>query len=563
MQLEKERGITIMAKWTSLHWKDYAFNIIDTPGHADFGSEVERVLSMVDGVCLLVDAADGPMTQTKFVLSKALEFGLKPIVVINKVDKESARITEVENEIFDLFVNLDANDEQLEYKTMYASARNGWAGVDLNDNKRGMEALFEAFVETIPMPTVHSDTGFKMLATNIEYDRHYGKIFSGKIYSGTVKVGDKIKHISREGEVLSEGKVQHLISRNGLHRVNINEAYAGDIIAIAGIPTANVTDTICHVDISEHIPTAPLDPPILSVCFSANDSPLAGKEGEHVSALKVRERILKEGENNVGLTVKLAEDGETIEVMGRGEMQIGVLMETMRREGYEFSVAPPQVMVRTDEDGRKIEPIEEVIMELDEEDAGWTMEEMIRRKGDLLEFKSIANNRAILRYLVPTRTLIGFASHFRQTTGGSGILNHVFHEYGDYRGTMEKTRKGVLICMSSGVSTSYALNSLEARGTLFIGPQVSCYEGMIVGESARDGDLEVNPCREKHLTNMRASGKEEQIRLHPPKKIQLEEALAYIQPDELIEVTPHSVRLRKKLLSSLDRRKASRNKGSQ
>ncbi len=558
MQLEKERGITIMAKWTSLLWKDYTLNIVDTPGHADFGSEVERIVSMVDGVCLLVDATDGPMTQTKFVLQKALQAGLKPLVVINKVDRDTARIGgEVENEIFDLFVSLDATDDQLDYPVLYASAKQGWAVRNFKDDKReNVDPLFQAIVDFVPVPKVEQEP-FKLLATNLEYDRHFGKILTGKIYSGQVKNGDKLKAISRTGELIEEARVYQLMSRVGISRVNVAEAFAGDIVSVCGFLKAGVTDTICDPAIKTNIPSRPLDPPIMSVVFFSNDSPLAGKEGEHCSAIKLRARLVKEGENNVGLTIKPAEEGDAMEVMARGEMQLAILIEQMRREGYEFQVSTPLVLFKKDEKGKDLEPIEECIIDCDANDAGMVMEKMSKRKGEMKDYKVVAD-RAKFVYHCPTRLLIGFASEFKTETRGSGVYNHTFLEYGEYRGPAEKVRKGVMISMARGNSTAYALNSLEDRGQMFIGAQVPIYEGMIVGESARSDEIECNPCKEKHLTNVRSVQKEDAIKLAPARRMQLEEALSYIQADELLEVTPVSIRMRKRTLNSTERKKQKR-----
>lgn len=558
LSLEKERGITIMSKLTTVQYNDYTLNIVDTPGHADFGGEVERIMGMVDGVCLVVDATEGPMTQTKFVLSKALSHGLKPVVIFNKSDRDTRRIGEVENEVFDLFVNLDATDDQLDFPIIYASAREGWAVENFDsDAKENMNALFEAIIRHVPCPRTKVNEPFQMLISSLDYDRVFGRILTGKIYSGSVKVNDKIKGVSRTGDLVEEGKVFQLMETKGLQRIPVKEAHAGNIISIAGFSKSGVTDTLCHPKHQGFIETKPLDPPILSVYFKVNDSPLAGQDGKSCSASQLRNRLLKESEINVALKIQQSpESGEAFEVMGRGEMQIAVLIENLRREGYEFQISPPKPLLK-EEKGQLLEPIEEVVIEVDADDANMILEKMNRRKGELQSYTT-KGDKAKLIYLVPTRALVGFGSEFRTDTSGSGIMNHVFHSYEPYKGALPTNRKGAIISLNTGPATAYALSSIEDRGVLFIKPTQQIYEGMIVGEHARDNDIEVNPCKEKHLTNMRAAGKEDAIKLNPPRILPLEEMLAYIQQDELLEVTPNHLRMRKMHLTSNDRKQEKR-----
>ena len=560
LALEKERGITIMAKLTSVQYKgEYIINIVDTPGHADFSGEVERVMSMVDGVCLLVDATDGVMAQTKFVLRKALEHGLKPIVIFNKSDRETARIGgEVENEVYDLFIDLGATEEQLDFPILYASAKNGWAVENFEkDQRKDTQPIFEAILKHIPCPRVKpaATSPFQMLVSTVDYDRIFGRIVTGRMYGGSVKPGDRVKVMSRTGEVVEEGKILQVMQRIGMQRTPVKKAVSGSIVSIAGISKAGVTDTVCDPKlVSEPIPAKPIDPPILSVLFLVNDSPLAGKEGKMCSATQLRSRLLKEAEMNVSLTIK--PEGEAFEIMGRGEMQLAVLIENMRREGYEFQVSPPKVIFQ--EDGKEVlEPIEEVIVDVDNSLAAEVMEKLSKRKGEMVDYK-VDGIKAKLVYHVPTRGLIGYASEFRTDTRGEGILQHIFHSYQPHKGPVEKSRKGVMVSLEGGRGTPYALGPLEARGQMFIPASTECYEGMIVGEHSRENDIEVNPCKEKHLTNMRSAGKEDAIRLSPPRVFQLEEVLTYIQQDELIEVTPKNIRLRKRILSAQDRKMAKR-----
>ncbi|KAL9648110.1 hypothetical protein ABK040_007475 [Willaertia magna] len=564
LALEKERGITIMAKLTSVQYKgEYIINIVDTPGHADFSGEVERVMSMVDGVCLLVDATEGVMTQTKYVLSKALEHGLKPIVIFNKSDRETARIGgEVENEVYDLFIDLGANDEQLDFPILYASAKNGWAVDNFEkDERKNMAPIFEAIIKHIPCPKVKPSTNspFQMLVSTVDYDKIFGRIVTGKVYGGSVKPNDRVKVLDRTGKVLEEGKVLQVMQRIGMQRTPVKRAYSGGIVSLAGLSKAGVTDTIGDSkQINEALPAKPVDPPILSVMFLVNDSPLAGKEGKLCSATQLRARLLKEAEMNVSLTITSV--GDAFEIMGRGEMQLAVLIENMRREGYEFQVSPPKVIFQTGQSGEQLEPIEEVIITVESAFAGQVMDKLTKRKGEMIDYKA-DGNRVKLVYRIPTRGLIGYQAEFRTDTSGSGILNHVFHSYEPHKGPIDKTRKGVIVALEGGKTTNYALGPLEARGELFVPAGVDCYEGMIIGEHSRDADIEVNATKEKHLTNMRAAGKEDAIRLAPPRPFQLEEVLTYIEQDELVEVTPKSIRLRKKVLSAQDRKILRRKEG--
>jgi GTP-binding protein len=554
LSLEQERGITIMSKLTTIAYKnEYTLNIVDTPGHADFGGEVERIMGMVDGCCLLVDATEGPMTQTKFVLSKALEHGLKPLVVINKVDRDTARVAEVENEIFELFFNLGATDEQMEYPIVYASARQGWAVNNMDDPKTNMDPLLDTILKYVPFPRVVKNAPFSMLVSSLDYDRHFGRILTGKIYSGEVKLQDKIKAINRENGLVEEGKVFALMERVGVERVPVKKATAGSIVSIAGLSKAGVTDTICLPKVTQSLPTKPLDPPIMSVNFMVNDSPLAGRDGKSCSSSQLQARLLREAESNVALTVRLSEAGDAYEVMGRGEMQMAILIENMRREGLEFQVSPPKVLFK-EIDGQLVEPIEEVIIDVDNHYAATIIDKLqMKRKGELHEYK-VHNEKARLVFWIPTRALIGFGSEFRTETHGEGTFNHAFLKYEPHRGKLEKVRKGVIVSLNTGPATGYSLRDIEARGVMFIGPQAPIYEGMIVGEHSRDSDIEVNPCKAKHLTNMRASGSEEAIRLNSPRNIPLEEALAYVQEDELIEITPKYMRMRKRTLNASERK---------
>ena len=552
--LERERGITILSKCTAVDWNGTHINIVDTPGHADFGGEVERILSMVDGVVLLVDASEGPMPQTKFVLGKALKIGLKPIVVINKADKQDARPDEVLDEIFDLFVSLDANDAQLDFPVLYASGRNGWAVKELSDEKKDLTPLFELILSYVPEPVCEKDKPFSMLATTLEADKFVGRILTGKIHSGILKVNDAVKVINDSGEV-ERTRITKIMAYKGLERVALNEAHAGDIVAVAGIVKGTVADTICAPEVTEAIEA----PPTLAMTFSVNDSPLAGREGDKVTSRMIWDRLQKEAECNIALKISRTETTDAFEVAGRGELQLGVLIETMRREGFELSISRPKVLFHKDESGNLLEPVEEVVIDVDDEFSGTVVEKLSQRKAELLEMiPSQVGNKTRLIFHAPSRGLIGYHSEFLTDTRGTGVMNRIFFAYEPYKGEIESHRNGVLISSENGTAVAYSLWKLQDRGPMFIEHNSPVYVGMIIGEHTKSNDLEVNPTKSKQLTNIRAAGKDEAIDLIPPRKLSLEQALSYIQQDELLEVTPKSLRLRKKILDPI-LRKRSRN----
>ncbi|MDF2965382.1 MAG: GTP-binding protein TypA [Rickettsiaceae bacterium] len=554
--LEKERGITILAKCTSLMWGDTRINIIDTPGHADFGGEVERILSMVDGVVLLVDAAEGPMPQTKFVLSKALNLGLNPIVVINKIDRPDARVSEVVDEIFELFMALEANDTQLDFPIVYASGRAGWAARELDHERKDLAPLFDLVIKYVPAPKGNPDEPFAMLVTTREYDSYLGRILTGRIHSGTLKVNQNVKVLNRDGNLLENGRINKLLSFRGLERVPVEVAHAGDIVAIAGIQNATVSDTICVPEVMAALPSLPIDPPTLAMTFSINDSPLAGKEGSKLTSRMLGDRLMREIEGNVAIRVSETPDKDAYEVAGRGELQLGVFIETMRREGFELSISRPRVLFKTGENGEKLEPIEEIQVDVDDEFVGVVVESMSQRKAEMTDMRPSGGGKTRVTFYGPSRGLIGYHGQFLTDTRGTGIMNRTFHAYGPYRGSIEGRRNGVLISNSAGESTAYALWNLEDRGKMFIKPGEPVYEGMIIGEHNRDNDLEVNVLRAKQLTNVRSVTKDEAIRLTPPVLMTLEQAISYIQDDERVEVTPKSIRLRKAILDPNDRKRA-------
>ena len=556
--LERERGITILAKCTSVQWKDIHVNIVDTPGHADFGGEVERILSMVDGVILLVDAAEGPLPQTKFVVGKALKLGLKPIVVINKVDRQDARPDEVLNEVFDLFVQLGANDEQLDFPTLYASGREGWAVRDLKDPHKDITPLLETIVEYVPEPQRQLDAPFSMLATTLEYDPFVGRILTGKIMAGTVTVNMPIHALSREGKVIETARISKIMAFHGLERVALQEAHAGDIVSIAGLTKATVADTLCAPDVMDPIASSPIDPPTLAMTFSINTSPFAGQDGTKVTSRMIWERLQREVEGNVALKVSRTESTDAFEVAGRGELQLGILIETMRREGFELSISRPRVLFKTDENGQKLEPFEEVVVDVDDEYAGVVVNKMSERKADMVDMQTSHGNKTRITFIAPSRGLIGYHSEFLTDTCGTGVMNRLFHSYGPYKGEIHSRRTGVLISLEQGKAVAYALFKIQERGALFVSHNTPVYAGMIIGENAKAGDIGVNPIKGKQLTNMRAAGKDDNIILVPPRKMSLEEALSYINEDELVEVTPHNIRLRKIYLDENDRRKFER-----
>ncbi|MFM7347489.1 MAG: translational GTPase TypA [Tagaea sp.] len=554
--LERERGITILAKCTSVVWKDVRINIVDTPGHADFGGEVERIMSMVDGVVVLVDAAEGAMPQTKFVTMKALARGLRPIVVINKVDRSDARSQEVLNEVFDLFAALGADDEQLDFPTLFASGRSGWAAESLEAPRESLDPLFDLILKHVKPPVADPNGPFRMLATTLEYDSYVGRILTGRIFSGVAKTNMAIKSLSRDGKVLEEGRLTRLLSFRGLERIPVETAAAGDIVAIAGLTATTVADTLCQIDVNEPIPSQPIDPPTLAMTFSVNDSPLAGREGTKVTSRMIRDRLFREAEGNVAIRVRETETGEAYEVAGRGEVQLGVLIETMRREGFELSVGRPRVLIKTGENGEKLEPIEEVQVDVDENYAGVVVEKLGKRRGEMTDMRPSGGAKVRVSFLVPSRGLIGYHGEFLSDTRGTGIMNKIFHSYAPWKGAIESRHTGVLISNAAGNAVTYALWNLEDRGPMMIHPGVPVYEGMIIGEHTRDNDLEVNPLKAKKLTNVRASGKDEAVILQTPKILSLEQAIAYINDDELVEVTPKSIRLRKKLRDPNDRKRA-------
>lgn len=558
--IERERGITILAKCTSIDWKGTHINIVDTPGHADFGGEVERILSMVDGVVLLVDSSEGPMPQTKFVLGKALKIGLKPIVVINKADKPDARVDEVLNEIFDLFVSLDANDAQLDFPVLYASGRDGWAVQEMNEEKKDLSPLFELITSYVKLPECNPNAPFSMLATILEADKFLGRILTGKVQTGKIKVGETIKAINIEGKEVERFRVSKILAYMGLNRESLEEANAGDIIAISGMSKATVADTLCSLEVTQPLKAQPIDPPTLSMTFSVNDSPLGGREGDKVTSRMIGDRLKKEAEGNIALKISESESKDAFEVAGRGELQLGVLIETMRREGFELSVSRPRVLMKKDESGHTLEPIEEVVVDVDEEFSGSVVEKMGQRRAELTEMiPSQAGNKVRLIFRAPSRGLIGYHSEFLTDTRGTGIMNRLFYAYEPHKGNIEGRRNGVLVSSENGVAIAYALWKLEDRGPMFVVNNAPVYTGMIVGEHTKTNDLEVNPTKAKQLTNIRASGKDEAITLAPPRKMGLEDALSYIQDDELLEVTPKSLRLRKRYLDPNERKRMSKN----
>ncbi len=560
--LERERGITILAKATSVEWKGHRINIVDTPGHADFGGEVERILSMVDGVVLLVDAAEGPMPQTKFVTAKALALGLRPIVVLNKVDKPDAEPDRALDEVFDLFVTLDANEAQLDFPVLYASGRAGWADDTLEGPRENLEALFNLVLDHVHAPKQldHVDEPFSMLATTLAADPFLGRLLTGRVETGTLKAGRTLKALSREGKEVERFRVSKILAFRGLARTPIDEAQAGDIVSLAGMSTATVADTICDMAIEAPIPAQPIDPPTISVTFGINDSPLAGQDGDKVQSRVIRDRLMREAESNVAIRVADTPGGEAFEVSGRGELQMGVLIENMRREGFELSISRPRVLFR-EEDGQRLEPIEEATIDVDEEFAGAVVEKLNQRKGDLVDMRTGAGGKTRIVAHVPSRGLIGYHGEFLTDTRGTGVLNRVFHDWAPYKGPIPGRRNGVLISMEDGVSVAYAIFNLEDRGKFFIGSGEKVYTGMILGEHSRNNDLEVNPLKGKKLTNVRAAGKDDAVVLTPPTRLSLEQAIAYIDDDELVEVTPKAIRLRKRFLDPHERKRQARSAG--
>ncbi|MFT3972530.1 MAG: translational GTPase TypA [Amaricoccus sp.] len=557
--LERERGITILAKATSVEWHGQRINIVDTPGHADFGGEVERILSMVDGVVLLVDAAEGPMPQTKFVTAKALRLGLKPIVVLNKVDKPDAEPDRALNEVFDLFVTLDANEDQLDFPVLYASGRAGWADTELHGPRQDLSALYQLVVDYVPPPAQLSrtDEPFSMLATTLAADPYLGRLLTGRIETGTVRTGQSVHALSRDGTEIERFRISKILAFRGLGRQPIEVAEAGDIVSLAGMTKATVADTIADLSIGEPIPAQPIDPPTISVTFGINDSPLAGRDGDKVQSRVIRDRLLREAESNVAIRVTDTPGGDAFEVAGRGELQMGVLIENMRREGFELSISRPRVIFR-EEGGDRLEPVEEVTVDVDEEFAGVVVDKLSQRKGELAEMRTGAGGKTRIVAHVPSRGLIGYHGEFLTDTRGTGILNRVFHSWAPHKGAIPGRRQGVLVSIEDGTSVPYALFNLEDRGRFFIGAGEQVYQGMILGEHSRDNDLEVNPLKGKKLTNIRAAGKDEAVVLTPPARPTLEQAIAYVEDDELVEVTPRHIRLRKRYLDPHERKRESR-----
>ncbi len=555
--LERERGITILAKTTSVVWGDTRINIVDTPGHADFGGEVERILSMVDGAIVLVDAAEGPMPQTKFVVSKALKIGLRPIVAVNKIDKPERRPDEVINEVFDLFDALGADDEQLDFPILYGSAKNGWMSTQYEDARENMDELFDLVVKHVPEPTVE-DGPFRMLATTISADNFLGRILTGRIASGSAKPNQSVKVLARDGSLVEQGRISKVLAFRGLQREPIEEGVAGDIVSIAGLTKANVADTFVDPSVTEPIEAQPIDPPTLSMTFRVNDSPLAGTEGDKVTSRVIWARLEKEAEGNVALKVERSTDSESFVVSGRGELQLAVLIETMRREGYELGVSRPQVLMKEGDDGEKLEPIEEVTIDVDDEFSGSVVQKLAERKGDMVEMKQSGVGRTRMVFHAPTRGLIGYQGELMTDTRGTAIMNRLFLEYAPFKGKIQGRRTGTLIAMDKGEAVAFALWNLEDRGPMMIHPGAKVYQGMIIGEHTRDNDLEVNVLKGKKLSNVRASGTDEAVRLTPPLQMTLEKSLAYIADDELVEVTPESIRLRKVHLDPHERKRAAK-----
>ncbi len=557
--LEKERGITILAKCTSIKYNDIRINVIDTPGHADFGGEVERVLSMADGVILLTDAAEGPMPQTKFVLGKALAQGLRPMVVINKIDKSDARPDYVLDEVFDLFASLDADEDQLDFPVLYASGRDGWCVEDLdNDERKDLTPMLDLICKHVPEPKVDKDAPFTFLATLLESDPFLGRILTGRVISGTAKVNMPIKAINLKGEEVEKCRLTKLQTFSGVERVPVEEAVAGDIISIAGITDASVSDTLCDESVTEPVQSTPIDPPTMSVTLTVNDSPFGGQEGTKVTSSVIAKRLEAEAETNVAITLEQSASKEAFEVGGRGELQLGVLIETMRREGFELSVSRPKVLLKEDESGQLLEPVEEVFVDVDEEYSGSVVEKISLRKGVMTDMRPSGGGKQRITFLAPSRGLIGYQSEFLTDTRGTGVMNRLYHSHEAYKGKIEGRRNGALISNGQGEAVAYAIFNLQDRGTMFVSHQDKVYEGMIIGEHNRENDLEVNILKGKQLTNVRASGTDDAVKVTPPKKMILEEMISYIEDDELVEVTPQTLRLRKRALDPNERKKASR-----
>jgi len=556
--LERERGITILAKPTSIQWKNVRINIIDTPGHADFGGEVERVLDMADGVILLTDAAEGPMPQTKFVLGKALGQGLRPIVIINKIDRSDSRPEAVVDEVFDLFVALDANDEQLDFPILYASGRDGWCVEDLGDERVNLNPLLDRILAHVPKPDVDASKPFAMLATLLDSDPYLGRCLTGRVIQGSAQVNTNVRALNLNGDVVETGRLTKLLRFEGTQRVPVDTVSAGDIICVAGLVKASVSDTIGAAEITQPLASTPIDPPTMSVTITVNDSPLAGREGKKVTSTVIRERLLAEAETNVAITFAESASKDAFEIGGRGELQLGVLIEQMRREGFEMTVSRPRVLFQSDEAGNRTEPVEEVTIDVDDEFVSTVVDSLNRRKGEMQDMRAAGAGKTRIVFLAPSRGLIGYQSRFLTQTRGTGVLNRVFHEYAPYKGSIEGRRNGALISTESGTAVAYALFNLQDRGIMFVNPQTAVYQGMIVGEHNRNNDLEINVLKGKQLTNVRASGSDEAVRLVPARQMSLEQMMAYINEDELVEVTPQNLRLRKMYLDPHERKRAAR-----
>ncbi|MGN7294942.1 translational GTPase TypA [Rhizobium sp. SAFR-030] len=555
--LEKERGITILAKATSVEWKGVRVNIVDTPGHADFGGEVERILSMVDGAIVLVDSSEGPMPQTKFVVGKALKVGLRPIVAINKIDRPDGRHEEVINEVFDLFASLDATDEQLDFPILYGSGRDGWMNVNPEGPKdQGLAPLLDLVLQHVPEPSVGDEDGaFRMIGTLLEANPFLGRVITGRIHSGSIKPNQAVKVLGQDGKQIETGRISKILAFRGIERTAIDEAHAGDIVAIAGLSKGTVADTFCDPSVTEALEAQPIDPPTVTMSFLVNDSPLAGTEGDKVTSRVIRDRLFKEAEGNVALKIEEAEGKDSFFVSGRGELQLAVLIETMRREGFELAVSRPRVVMHKDENGVLMEPIEEVVIDVDEEHSGVVVQKMSERKAEMTELRPSGGNRVRLVFFAPTRGLIGYQSELLTDTRGTAIMNRLFHDYQPFKGEIGGRSNGVLLSNQSGEAVAYAMFNLEDRGPMIIEPGEKVYMGMIVGIHTRDNDLEVNVLKGKQLTNIRSAGKDEAVRLTPPIRMTLDRALSWIQDDELMEVTPKSIRLRKMYLDPNDRKR--------
>jgi GTP-binding protein len=557
--LERERGITILAKCTSVVWKDVRINIVDTPGHADFGGEVERILNMVDGAIVLVDAAEGVLPQTKFVVGKALARGIRPIVVVNKVDRGDARPDEVHTEVFDLFAALDASDDQLDFPMLFASGRQGWADTTLDGARKDLSAMFDLVVSHVPAPTVDVNAPFAMVASILEYDNFLGRVLTGRIEQGHARLNMPVKVLRLDGTTVESGRLTKLLSFRGLDRVPVEEAQAGDIIAVAGLSDTTIPDTIGAPDLTAPLTAIPVDPPTLAMTFRINDGPLGGRAGKKVTSRQIRDRLFREAEGNVAIKVSDSNEFEAFEVAGRGELQLGVLIEQMRREGFELTIGRPRVLTRQNpETGEREEPMEEVLVDVDEPYSGVVVEKLSRRKAELRDMRPTGGGKQRLTFMVPSRGLIGYHGEFLTDTRGTGIMNRLFAGYGPWKGTLEGRRNGSLISNSDGEAVQYALWYLQERGTLFVNPGDKVYEGLILGEHSRGNDLDVNPIKEKKLTNIRAAGKDDAMLLIPPRRMSLEQAIAYIEDDELVEVTPGAVRLRKRHLDPNTRKRADR-----